>query len=331
MRLLILMACLTQGPTFEGDPALAEMLRDAQVSNREAFRSGRMTGRIHNAFHDPDKIKHMRIDFEVWWDGDKTFWKLMIRDERRTYTVRAVDHDYTQEPESEYLLHADGKYYIYDSIPKLLILHSDDKFDVRYLEVNPWDSWFCCEPPHGKAGPLWLSQIGTAKDPIRGSTSHFAIERQGDDLIRQVRKDLDGGVKEILFSMKACGNVVETKYTPTDPRQSAAMGTYTWRTLPDGLCVLDGWNFSMTKSPQGNVDANFELKVDSIDVKTPVDSARFTLDFLLRQLPPNIILQDNITRTRKRVNVTNPPADITKSLEALASPLRGRGFLKADR
>ncbi len=108
-------------------------------------------------------------------------------------------------------------------------------------------------------------------------------------------------------------------------------GTYHWRKLEDGLCVLDGWKFSSTRSTRGNLDAEYEMNVDAIDIKTPIDPARFTLDFLLRQLPANIMLQDNITSTSKRVNVVSVPRDTTKSLESLAAPLRGRGFLNPDR
>ncbi len=332
MLLLILATCLAQAPVFEGDPALAELLRDAQVSNRESLRAGKITGRLENRFRGPEGAGTMRVQFEVWWDGPRSFSKLKFRDNGQQFTARVIGHDYSgEEPEWEYILRTDNRCYVYNYVPQLVAVYDGKKFSTGKIEVNPWDSWFYCRPPYGSGGTLWLDQIGSVKEPGK-TISRFRIERSGTDLIRQVRQDPGGGVNETVFSMAACGNVVETSYQAGNPENPSMKGIYAWRTLPGGPCVLDGWKFSSTEMTRGGkINGEYELTVDSVDVKTPVEPSRFTLDFLLRQLPPNIILQDNMTLTSKRVNVIAAPVDTSKTLEKLAEPLRGRGFLKPDR
>jgi hypothetical protein len=167
--------------------------------------------------------------------------------------------------------------------------------------------------------------IGPGSPALRPGDK-LSIEQLDDDIILQRRIAPDGGVVEIRFSLKFCGNVVSVSAVAKSPGVRSQFGKYMWKKLKDGRCMLDQCEFRMTRL--GSVTENeevYRLKVKSFDVETPVPPGAVSEAAIKSYLPRNADVIDDIT---KKSYPLDPSAkQPIAAFKDLSGSLKARGFL----
>ncbi len=315
-----------QLPPLVGDPALIELLRDAQATNLAALRSGTMTVRVEWSMPAIDRSVSMEGTME--WTDDRSLWKYRIVDPQGVVTgARGRGTTMAGQP-WHYQLRVDGNLISYEPDEATLWVVSEQGRLLRFFELSPTDTWFrCCAPMGRQGGRPWAELIGPHPKFPPDYVESFEVAREGVSRVRLVRHDRDGSTSTSIFDLALCGNVVESRY---ESRVYAATHvTYGWEKLPGGPCVLRSYVYE--SSVEGSPDKKasvFKMDVDSIDVATPIPPSRFTQASLRRLLPENITVQDMIANRTIR---PKPAAALsTLQLDSLARRVRSEGFLKPD-
>lgn len=340
--MLLLAAWLTiaQAPTLEGDARLVEVLRDAQETNRASLRSGFLRARLENYYrYNNGREARTSLEGEYRWDGARAAWKIRIVDPIHSQMVLSqagrpaeeltgpsVEDEQATGSAWDYLIRMDDRLVSYDHRLKFAAIVKRGSIPLYFFEIGPQDAWFVCCPPNGSQGRPWLEMIGPHPVVPDLDGCRFSIGRIDADRIRQVRHDPDGGKLTTEFSMAAGGNVVAHSYTGGRRRDE---GTYRWQGLPDGRCVLRGWDFRYVNGPSPDLrELRSTLEVQEIDVARPVDPSHFSPEALFRRLPENVFLNDTITARRARINIKPVKPDTTKELLRLVPRVQARGFAK---
>ena len=290
---------LNTPPPLVGDPTLVEVLRDAQVANRETLQTGTLTGRIELQYPELKGPNRVTLETRAAWDGEDAFWMYRLTDPVGLYRPGVVpgppalrgDAGGSHRDGWEYRLLLKGKLYSYDAERKILHVHDPKTIAEAIFSLPLPSQWFRCCPP-AEGGRPWVEMIGPHAAFPSHSVSSYEVRREGQDLIRQVRRDRNGGVLETVFSFAACGNVIESRYEP--PRGSEAKRssvTYRWRHREgDGVCVLQ--ECEARESVRGRPDEPqviCRIVLERVDLDAATAASRLNLRSFMprcREMPP---------------------------------------------
>ncbi len=114
------------------------------------------------------------------------------------------------------------------------------------LQLNPFKLWLRCCPP--SAGRPWPEMVGLLPLPATDPPATVEFEEVRPGIIRQVRRDGDGGVAEIDFSLEASGNPIHVSYRAGRPKYANQETTLNWKRIGDAW-VLE--SYEQIKSEPG--------------------------------------------------------------------------------
>ena len=244
------------------------MLRDAQVTNRAQLKQGRC--KVHLLIAREKRDGSANVDGELTWIEEDFLLKFRVTD---------PSHIYFKNPESEfgadwnYLLRRREGVRLYNSRSRQASSRTaaPGSFDSLF-HLNPWLKLYTCCPPDNAppAGRQWVEMIGP-HPAMREVMAHssFQFEHLPDGSIKQIRRDRDGSVGEIVFSSEQNYNVASL--VQRDPQNATEQSvTYSYQKI--GTATLPAECVAWSRG--GGPRVTFTYKYSDWDVKSPVSPAR---------------------------------------------------------
>jgi hypothetical protein len=334
--ILLVMSLNLGGRVCLGDSKAFESLKNIQIANA----SDPLLDEGHMEFHVEDGILRQKvltqIEGTVTWQGESRLWVYRLSEP----SGRVLMSDWSwsaplSEASTQYRLETKNHLYSYDSHKNMLAIYRkkvNDRFSTTHLlDVLPKHHWYRCYPPHHTSGEgrPWAEMIGPS--PTWASKGQvYEISREGD-LITQVRRDPDGGVQRMTFSMAYGGRPTEFRYERAGERRIVRQGTYTWSKHSDGLYTLKHYRLTSDDS-QAPEKGTYIYWADFKNIRLGPNTAGKPLRFetLVSLLPPDTIVQDHERNRAYPLNKGYSGVSQTQ-FESLSSELRSRGFLKEKR
>ncbi len=233
----VISLCVVLGAVGADDPWI-KVLRDAQLANQSAIRQG--TASLEIEFL-PGKAEKgpVEIRAEVQWRDDAYLAKVKVSDPYNIVLGRAgVDRPLDQRPWE--LMANDGKKsYVYAAHRNVLEVRDlANQTCPPLLQVHPRVlSTTCCPPTIGRP---WTEMVGLLPASPSKPPSTLEFEEVEPGRIKQTRRDPDGGVLEIVFSLDDCGYPVSFRYTNAEKSRSPLRQlTLRWRKIGDACILAD--------------------------------------------------------------------------------------------
>lgn len=261
-------AAIAAGPVpVEGDRELLSFLRDSLIMNEARFTKGKLTATVFSM--DDDRI-FWDSSGTIMWDGDKTYWDLLCREDDRPKGV------------VESIALPGVTLYWNRGETRLVRMHGTlARPTYGWLWMRPDSSWYLSEPFTDTRLHEYLDASGST--PLSGHFRKIVVTRAADDDdIVIVNVHIDTGVAvEYKFSLAMSGNPLHflNKRDGDCPYFEDRECSYDW--LPDGR---GGWRlksmiYTCSGPPFGNsrgYKRSVEIQVDSFEPDAEIPADRFT-------------------------------------------------------
>lgn len=319
--LIALIACGVAGPPAE--TPWEDILRDAQIANMSTIEGGKFHFRIEAEME--GWKAPVRLEGEYAWNGESTFAEFQFEDPGGMLFGVASD-DLKRYPPG-ILMRAGSSDYAFSPANRTLFVRDLARSSVpALLELHPDSMWFRCCPPHFKGeGRPWPEMVGPLPAAKTGGVSGTVeFTEPGPDLVRQTRRDPNGYVVEIDFSLRDCGMPVRMRSTAApDAPLRTSRGEFRWKHLGKS-CVIE--SIEVHEFAPGKPDHEIEsFKLEVRDVVLKPEPSRFTEQAMLQRISGGFSVQDRRTDPkRKRIAPRVSEADDAD----LGKDLLDRGFLK---
>jgi hypothetical protein len=315
---LLLAGVSSPGPGLVADDrVLVEMLRDAQATRRSEFRQGHANVTLVMARKGVTTPATVEGDL-TWSDGDFLL-KYKVSDPSKVH-FRAAEREFGNEWKFM-LLTRDGLR-LYDPNTGTLQSRSAGPGAIDPIfNLNPWVQLFGCCPPSAESamgGRSWLELIGphpSMKEVM--DHSKFEYLHLPDDSIKQIRRDRDGSVNEIVFSSNY-DFLVSSMVQRGPSGETEQEGTFQYRRSGKAIIPVE-CEFYMVSERSAPV-VTFRYIFSNWNVEKPVTRAALSVEHFVRMTRELSKSKGGTTDNKKRSGVEQ------RRLEELADKLKGRGF-----
>jgi hypothetical protein len=300
-----------------GEPALLDVLRDAQMVNLSGFSHGEMQVVVEQGFNKTGEDVDRRVEALVRWDGEECYAIGTVAD------YLEIEHKMKSQPFE--LLYNKKRRLYYLKTSKLLRSNPivDGKFPpLTRLRPDEW--WY------GKIdgeGSTWMERLENFGRMPTEILRHCRIRRLDDDRIEQTREgggEIPGKFRTV-YSLSRGGNVLE--FEMFDPAsQIRAKHEYNWESANGG-----GWypasakmtyHFPATRgSAAGDRFHRYVVRSFNPTVKPP----RSIFSDSAIHPAPGTIFDDGVSGRRVRIGDSNQDS-VVDSLDGLVKEAKSRGF-----
>ena len=286
-HLICLIVCLNE-------PELRQVLVDAQQQSRSNLRQGHAVMELTYQIPERHKSGLIKVEAEVTWDGESVFQKHRFHSESFTPFGR-ISQVPIEDTAWDFMVRNPTEIVYYNAAGNVLaILPVNEDTTSPVLDFRSWHAWLTAHPPHHTNGRPWVDMINF--DVVhKAAKSVMTFEKLDPNTIRQTRKDGNGGVMVMDFSLSHGGNLVKFSYTAANGQKPETVGEYKWKKLGK-IDVLDTCTIETTSSGREERE-KYTLKVKSVDLE-PVDEVMLTRQGILN----NIIFVNNLY-IRDRINM----------------------------
>jgi hypothetical protein len=305
------------------------VLRDLLVHNAEGLRQGTTTMRIEHTTG--REGRHMEMEAEVHWYDEQYFTRFRVHDSAGELLGRLETKEPLEAQPWDLLLKNREETLGYNGLSHVMLRRPPaDNFPTEpLLHFSPRDLWLKCYPPNGSSGRPWTEMVGLSVTGGSGASSTTEYARIDADRVKQVRRDPDGGVLEMVFSLRDSGNVVSFAYTSRDSGAGDSKGSYRWKML-NGVSVLDHCEISehlperVRKLTGRTGESRYKLDVIKVSLD-PVPMSVFAKSSFLQKVADDTQVIDGISNQNYRARPRSVPSGDV--FEGLSKQLRTKGFL----
>jgi hypothetical protein len=317
------MLLLIASVLLRADDDWIRVIRDAQVANQALLVSG--SARVEVELKLATSDQPVRMISEIVWDGPSSRQKLRIEDPINYALRRPVEMPLDQQ-EWMYLWSNPREFVSYAPESSTLEIKKPEFYAaLGMVRQEPLNAWFRCCPPNSAGGRPWTEMVG----PLPGTDARVTFERVEGDRVRQKRFDADGGVSEIVFSMRDAGLPVESVYHPAKGGQGRGQRTvYRWNHVGDAVALAECTAEIAKPGDESSIAVRFHSRVSNVTLGA-VAASELSYTHFLKSLPPETKIVDRAARTRR---VLGRVEGIPQSeLKRLSDLLRSRGFSRVGK
>ncbi len=319
---MALLLTLFNEPPIEGDPALLEVMRDAQRSFQGRYPQGEMSYTAESGVVEGGEEKpQVRVQGKLVWNETK----IRFRGEMRSYVSPPEVKESNLDPVHVYDMIRDEKTMSIHWIkPNIVRISDPAKVGPPHLsDLTPEKSWsgLAKETP-------WIHFMGPHPEKPQSGVKRYVVKRLDDDQIELVSEGLDGWRLRLVASREVEGQIIEVHLEYASSSQSY-LTRYRWARDTQGRLYL------AEKAIRDTYDSPIDKRAITVFRKHNVThfnpdyrAAPSVFDHAALKRIAGAQIEDNIAGKSYTVGGKKPKDTTREGLDRLIDEVKSRGFAR---